>query len=124
VPTLTSTEKRIAFFYNFSKLVIQAKIQDIDLIITGVFRTPEQQHAVYLAGKSQCDGYVKRSKHQDWLAVDAYVVKDGAIVWGDCPEYQTIGQLWKDLGMIWGGDFKGIVAGDLGHFEWKDSDNA
>jgi len=42
----------------------------IDLTIVYGLRTAEEQHKLYLAGRSSKDGYIKKSRHQSGKAVD------------------------------------------------------
>lgn len=52
-------------------------------------------------------------------AIDADPVRaDGSVV-GDCKTYTLAGQLWEQLGGVWGGRWTQFGAcGDAGHFEW------
>lgn len=81
----------------------------------GYFRTPEKQRELYDAGKSKCDGTKLRSKHQDHLARDIFIVNDKSeIIWADAP-YETLGAYWEKLGGIWGGRWGGFR--DIFHYE-------
>jgi hypothetical protein len=44
-------------------------------------RTAEDQHDLYLDGKSKCDGYDNESYHQSGKALDFYAYVDGAGSW-------------------------------------------
>lgn len=44
-------------------------------------RTDEEQHQLFLDGKSKCDGYVNRGPHQDGKALDFYAYVDGKASW-------------------------------------------
>jgi hypothetical protein len=46
--------------------------------------------------------------------MDFVIIKDGELIWSECPEYHTAGRIWKRLGGRWGGDFS---FKDFGHFE-------
>ena len=48
-----------------------------DIRIVAGYRTPEEQHDLYLLGRSKKDGFVKKSRHQSGLAVDAVPVPKG-----------------------------------------------
>ena len=41
-------------------------------------RSDELQNELFLAGKSKCDGYIKRGNHQDGKALDFYAYVGGA----------------------------------------------
>ena len=53
------------------------KITKIDVGIVSGLRTAEEQSGYFKKGKSQCDGYVNKSKHQLGQAVDFVCYKDG-----------------------------------------------
>jgi len=66
------------------------QISDLAITITRVdfghgqyagLREPEEQHALFLEGKSKCDGYEKESFHQSGKALDFYAYVDGAASW-------------------------------------------
>jgi len=108
-------EKRIRFFQMIGQLTVQAKAAGIAIMPTAFYRTAEQQAKLFAEGKSRCDGVIKKSKHQSWLAMDFVIMRDGGPVWQDVPEYETLGGIWNELGGIWGGywmEFK-----DIFHFE-------
>ena len=44
-------------------------------------RTAEEQHQLYLAGKSHCDGQRLKSKHQTGRALDFYAFVNGRASW-------------------------------------------
>lgn len=96
-------------------------------------RTAEQQAALYAIGRTietdkkpvtNCDGYVKKSKHQSWLAVDLVVVIDGLLIWERTEDYEKLGKLGKKFGLRWGGDWDSDdiiepTENDCYHFEYK-----
>jgi hypothetical protein len=57
---------------------------------------------------------VKRSKHQDRIAIDLNLFIDGEYQ-TNTASYRPLGETWKDLGGVWGGDWKGLPDGN--HFE-------
>ena len=74
-------------------------------------RTAERQHELYKAGKSACDGYKKRSNHQDAKALDFYAFVDGAASWTEphlamvaCAYFQAAALLGYRI--KWGGMWK------------------
>lgn len=111
---LTKMQYRVLFLQKLWKLLEFAESQGIKLIYFSTYRTPEQQHQRFQDGLSKCDGYTKRSKHQDHRAVDLAVVAGNDCVWLHIPEYDVLGQFWKNLGGVWGGDWK---SDDIYHFE-------
>lgn len=123
----SKTELRISFFLRIATFLILCKFKKIKLMPICFHRSDEEQHKRYQQGRlrpgkivTYCDGYINRSKHQDWKAMDFVVVINGVLIWTECSEYETAGRIWKRLGGRWGGDFfkpDGKPFRDLGHFE-------
>ena len=91
---------------------------------TGGLRSAELQHSLFLAGKSKCDGYKKRSKHQDGLAVDVYAYVGGKASWKPRHLALIAGVILSCAGnrgieMRWGGTFgsRTFLGWDYPHFE-------
>jgi len=117
--TMTNTQKRIRFIQKFAQLTQFAKMFEIEFIIAEFHRTASRQKELYDAGKSQCDGFTHLSKHQSWLAIDLYVVKDGSLILTRKSQYEVLGKKWKELYGIWGGDWKSL--NDIFHFQAGES---
>lgn len=71
-------------------------------------RTAEEQHELYLADASKCDGYCKRSFHQSGLALDFYAYVDGAATWEEQHLAQVAAAFLQAASMLgyelhWGG---------------------
>lgn len=86
----------------------------------GGLRSAEEQHKLFLDGKSNCDGYTKLSKHQLFKALDFYAYVNGKASWE--PEHLTIVaaahlQAACKLGYLieWGGLWKGFK--DMPHIQ-------
>ncbi len=112
---MNGTAARLNFIYLVSKLVIEARVNNIQIMPTAFHRTPEEVHKLFLEGKSKHDGYRKISKHQKWLAMDFVLIKDSRPVWERTPEYELLGRLWENMGGVWGGRWKSL--NDIYHFE-------
>lgn len=100
------------------------QICPIDLGIpgTGGKRLPEVQHALFLDGKSKCDGYNKKSYHQTGNALDFYAYVDGKASWKKehlaiiaCAFLQAACELGIEL--EWGGLWKSFK--DYPHVQLK-----
>jgi hypothetical protein len=96
------------------QLIDEAGKRGIDARIISGYRSPEDQEKLVERGFVKA----KRSVHNIGLAFDIGIFKDGAYV-GDDAAYDTVGQIGKDLGLIWGGDWKGIK--DKPHFETRNA---
>lgn len=77
----------------------------------GGLRTPEEQHRLYLDGKSNADGYQSKSYHQSGNALDFYAYVEGKASWQPehlaqvaCAFLQAAGELGVNL--EWGGLWK------------------
>jgi peptidoglycan LD-endopeptidase CwlK len=113
---MTKLDRRRLFARRFCDLLDAADKYSIPVAIFAYYRTAEEQHKLFLEGKSKCDGYQRRSKHQDWLAVDLGIVNaEGTdFLWTD-PRYAKLGELGESLGLTWGGRWDSL--GDVYHFE-------
>lgn len=110
-----------------SRLVLEAwNIFGIRLICFSYHRTDDEQFRLYADGRSKCDGYQKKSKHQLWLAHDYCIVTDLGkwVGFGDEPmtdnekdDYRLIGVQWEVYHPKnkWGGHFEGFH--DYFHFQ-------
>lgn len=120
---MTNTEFRILFFQKLAQLILQASSGGIRLMPYWIERSAAEQFELYQQGRTtpgrivtNCDGYKKISPHQRWRAADLVIVgEDGGLIWEASARYELLGQMWKNLGGRWGGDFKGLR--DMNHFE-------
>lgn len=97
------------------------KISKIDIGISFGLRNETEQQEIYKSGASQCDGIIKRSKHQDGLAFDFVCYVDNKITFEKKYYYYIVGlmqvianQLNIDItsGVWWSFE-------DCGHIELK-----
>ena len=121
-----STARRAEFIRELAHLLSFAGSFGIQLIFTSFHRTESQQAELYAKGRTKPgkivtyqDGKTKRSKHQDWEAVDLCIVKENAegklyLEWNRIKEYEQLGEYWKNKGHTWGGDWD---LGDIYHFQ-------
>lgn len=118
---MNNTTKRVIFLQKFAAFTAIAKAMGINFIITSFYRGTEEQNQRFDEGKSMCDGYDKRSKHQDWLAIDIAIIENGECVWGRTEGYNKLGKVWKD---IFSGVWDDSPRGDLDdpyHFQFGGS---
>jgi len=114
---MTNVEKRIVFIKLLGSLFCFARLNGIDFIITAFYRSPEEQKKLYDKGLTACDGTLKKSNHQRWLAIDIAIIKDGAPNFNRIEAYETLGNYWKSIGGTWGGDWSSL--NDIFHFEYN-----
>jgi peptidoglycan L-alanyl-D-glutamate endopeptidase CwlK len=99
--------------------------ENIILLFTATYRTPEEQDELYSHGRTKPGPIVTNSKAwQSWHNVKRafdVVPKDvDGNIWWAAPEriWQKIGLIGKACGLEWGGDFKSLK--DRPHFELKE----
>ena len=95
------------------RLLIYANITKIPVKIVELYRTPKRQAVLVKKGFSK----TLNSKHLCGLAIDLAIIKEGRYI-TDIKEYRPLGEFWKTLNGIWGGDWK---IKDGVHFELKES---
>ena len=116
----SNTLKRAIFNTLFGHLSVYAQIRGIRFIHCNdsFQRTAERQNELFKQGKSKCDGYKIKSKHQLGRARDIYIIDEaGKIIWDRRP-YEILGRFWETLRPSetkWGGSFKEFT--DIFHFE-------
>jgi len=114
------SEKNIATLHRKVQPVARQLVKDaaksgINIIITSGTRTYDEQDALFRKGNvtKARGGY---SNHNFGLAFDVTIFKGATPVW-DSPQYKTVGQIGKALGLEWGGDWKSFV--DEPHFQLR-----
>jgi len=111
---ISKTQRRIKFFEMIARLSVYAQTKGISLLPYCFHRSAITQKIYRLRGSSK----VKRSFHQDWLAIDFVVVIAGELVWSRSEEYDALGEAWEIMGGVWGGRWKTI--NDIYHFQEGD----
>ena len=113
---MTKLDRRRLFLFKLSCLCVLLDAHGIPVCIFTLYRTAEEQKKLYDEGKSKCDGYIVRSRHQDWLAADIGILNDARtdILWSD-PRYDQLGGLAEKLGLTWGGAWASLH--DIYHVE-------
>jgi len=104
------------------ELIIRAEKElGIKLRVTSALRTWEEQTKLYAKGRTAKGKKVTNAKagqslHNYGLALDVVEIKNGKALWRN-PNWNKIGALGKEIGFVWGGDFKSIT--DKPHFEMR-----
>jgi len=97
-------------------LIAKAKEKGIEIRLIEGYRSFEQQEAAYaqrLVG-------TRFTAHSTGLAFDFAVVKAGKLAF-EGPEYDTVGSLGEQLGLVWGGRWP---RPDKPHFETEGAKEA
>lgn len=120
------------------RIIRRAGARGIDIVITEEYRTKEEQDALYAQGRTEPGQIVTSARggesyHNYGLAFDFAVLdEDGEIHWdverdgnnSGTADYKEVGEIGKDLGLEWGGDWQGFT--DYPHFQqsygWNISD--
>lgn len=94
----------------------------IDLLITSTYRDNESQDALYAQGRTKPGKIVTKAKGgQSWhnyrCAVDVVPLLNGKPNWNTKdPVWQKIGQLGKEAGLEWAGDWTKFK--EMAHFQY------
>lgn len=96
--------------------------EGIELIVGEAYRSMDRQAELYAQGRETEGKIVTNAKpgdsmHNYGLAFDIAPTTDGKVDWNKPPEWwNRIGQIGKEAGMKWGGDFTGL--NDKPHFQY------
>jgi hypothetical protein len=101
----TLSDKQRRFAQMASRLIDQAARKGYGVTFGEAYRTAEQAELNAKAGKG-----IKRSLHQDRLAIDLNLFKDGKYL-ATTEAHQPLGEWWESIGGTWGGRF-----GDGNHY--------
>lgn len=88
-----------------------------DVCIICGYRTYSEQQRLFESGKNVTNAMAGESLHNLGLAFDLVPVDGNLIALWNYDRWNEIGNLGKDMGLTWGGDFSTI--NDYGHFELK-----
>lgn len=100
---------------------------DFGIPETGGLRTAEVQHDLFVNGKSKCDGYLNKSRHQTGKALDVFAYINGRASWDNEHLAIIAGVVLscakrKKLKVTWGGSFGSaeLKGWDRPHFQLED----
>jgi peptidoglycan L-alanyl-D-glutamate endopeptidase CwlK len=123
VPLLSQADPHLAEQWTLIRAEYCAAHPGKDLMLTCVYRSPEEQQRLYAQGRTmpgqivtELDGVKKKSNHNvlPARAVDFCVVIHGKVSW-DVAEYEPVGALAEVRGLVWGGSWPNFK--DAPHIE-------
>lgn len=99
----------------------KAKLAGIDFVVTSVYRSIEEQNAIYAQGRTTPGGIVTNAKggqsfHNWKVAFDIVPVIAGKAIWNDNALWSKLGQIGQSVGLEWGGSWANFK--DLPHFQY------
>ena len=84
---MASTAKRVRFIELWGQLCAYAAERGIQYIVWTYDRSPQEQNDLYKRGRTtpgpivtNADGFVVKSAHQHWLAIDIAIIKNGEVI--------------------------------------------
>lgn len=103
------------------QLINQALKNNIVIKAISGLRTYDEQNELYAQGRTTEGAVVTKAKggysnHNFGLAFDIGLFEDGKYI-DDSPVYKTVSAWGKELGLTWGGSWKGIE--DEPHYELR-----
>jgi len=103
-----------------TELINIAQTKGIEILVTSTMRTFEEQAELYAIGRTKPGNKVTNAQPgQSWhnfgLAFDVVPIVNGKAIWNS-PFWEEIGEMGKQLELVWGGDFKSFK--DKPHFEY------
>lgn len=102
------------------RLIARARAEGIEVAVVRTLVTNEEQDSIYALGRTRPGSVVTFAKggstaHNLGLAFDLVPVVNGEITWGDLDSFKKVGAIGRELGLVWGGDYRHIK--DYPHFE-------
>jgi peptidoglycan L-alanyl-D-glutamate endopeptidase CwlK len=102
------------------QLIGLAQTGGIEILVTSTLRSFEEQAELFAIGRTKpgkkvTDAEPGKSWHNFGLAFDVVPLVNGKAIF-DSPFWSRIGELGKQAGLVWGGDFHSFK--DKPHFEF------
>ena len=102
------------------QLIEAAQAEGIEILVTSTLRSFEEQAELFAIGRTKPGEKVTNAEpgeswHNFGLAFDVVPLVNGKAIF-DSPFWNRIGELGKQVGLVWGGDFHSFK--DKPHFEF------
>ena len=103
------------------KMIEVCKASGIDLLVTSTYRDNESQDALYAQGRTTPGKIVTKAKggqsfHNYRCAFDVVPLVNGKPIWDDEALWAKIGQIGKQVGLEWAGDW--VSFKETAHFQY------
>ena len=105
------------------QFLLEAYRNGFFLRVTSGYRSPEEQERLYAQGRSMAGDIVTNARafesfHNFGLAIDVVEIRGGIPIWEN-PRWNQIGEIGKQFGFKWGGDWTSFK--DRPHFEYTEN---
>lgn len=102
----------------------KCKSEGIDVLITSTYRDFESQDALYQQGRTTPGKIVTNAKagqsfHNWKVAFDFVPIINGKAQWNDLSLFKRCGEIGKEVGLEWAGDWKKFK--EYAHFQYTAS---
>ena len=104
------------------ELLADARSLGLDVDVFHGYRTAEEQDRLFAQGRTAPGQKVTNARggyswHNFGIAADIVFKKEGKWSWADEHSWPLLGELGRELGLDWGGDWKRFR--DRPHFQWS-----
>ena len=101
--------------------VAACKKDGIDILITSTWRDNESQNALFAQGRTKPGKIVTNARggssfHNYKLAFDFVPIVNGKAQWNDVRTFKRAGEIGKQVGLDWAGDWKNFK--EFAHLQW------
>ncbi|MBF0104364.1 MAG: M15 family metallopeptidase [Deltaproteobacteria bacterium] len=114
---LTSGKLAPVLCQKIKSLLVKARKEGLNILVLEGYRSLERQKMLYQSKAGVTRAAAGQSLHNYGLAADVvFYDSQDRPSWSEGHNWQRLGEIGKELGLVWGGDFKSIS--DKAHFEY------